>query len=266
MKEDVELREAILKGDEDFDCDNVFAKELKNAGLVVESKNCCKHVKKHKKEQVIALKHSMQSGMERHLGDMNKQLRLKLEAEGFNLKAMESLWSLTSAATNSNFTFQPSQTNNPMDCQPEPFLQIGLTISTMLSRTTSLFPPVRTVETWASFFPATCAKAFPSLGIQTAAIAPNDAFTLALTQFVVGGLQRNLKEEGEEELTLIDSFAGEANHGQPSRQEKKTMSSEDCLGWAARDASGHLSPYKFNRRSRDRLPQSDIHAVAAYLR
>ncbi|XP_072089330.1 mitochondrial fission 1 protein A isoform X2 [Arachis hypogaea] len=30
-------REAILKGDEDFDCDNVFAKELKNAGLVVES-------------------------------------------------------------------------------------------------------------------------------------------------------------------------------------------------------------------------------------
>ncbi|XLR44006.1 hypothetical protein S83_028666, partial [Arachis hypogaea] len=27
---------------------------------------------------------------------------------------------------------------------------------------------------------------------------------------------------------------------------KKTMSSEDCLGWAARDASGHLSPYKFN--------------------
>ncbi|XP_020972046.1 MADS-box transcription factor 6 [Arachis ipaensis] len=62
---------------------------------------------------------------ERHLGDMNKQLRLKLEAEGFNLKAMESLWSSTSAAANSNFTFQPSQTNNPMDCQPEPFLQIG---------------------------------------------------------------------------------------------------------------------------------------------
>ncbi|KAL4286913.1 hypothetical protein AHAS_Ahas19G0133700 [Arachis hypogaea] len=30
--------------------------------------------------------------------------------------------------------------------------------------------------------------------------------------------------------------------------QKKTMSSEDCLGWATRDASGHLSPYKFNRR------------------
>ncbi|KAL4349439.1 hypothetical protein AHAS_Ahas10G0042100 [Arachis hypogaea] len=31
--------------------------------------------------------------------------------------------------------------------------------------------------------------------------------------------------------------------------QKKTMSSEDCLGWAARDVSGHLSPYKFNRRA-----------------
>ncbi|KAK7274639.1 hypothetical protein RIF29_15735 [Crotalaria pallida] len=61
---------------------------------------------------------------ERHLGDMNKQLRLKLEAEGYNFKAMENLWSSTSAVGNSSFTFQPSQTN-PMDCQPEPFLQIG---------------------------------------------------------------------------------------------------------------------------------------------
>ncbi|XLR58114.1 hypothetical protein S83_008786, partial [Arachis hypogaea] len=138
---------------------------------------------------------------ERHLGDMNKQLRLKLEAEGFNLKAMESLWSLTSAATNSNFTFQPSQTNNPMDCQPEPFLQIG----------------------------------------------------------IVGGAAAKSRRHRYYIPRLKDSFAGEANHGQPSRQEKKTMSSEDCLGWAARDASGHLSPYKFNRR--DRLPQSDIHAV-----
>ncbi|RYR43277.1 hypothetical protein Ahy_A08g039702 [Arachis hypogaea] len=40
-------------------------------------------------------------------------------------------------------------------------------------------------------FAATCAKAFPSLGIQTAAIAPNDASTLALTQFVGGGLQNS---------------------------------------------------------------------------
>ncbi|BAT97835.1 agamous-like MADS-box protein MADS3 [Vigna umbellata] len=61
---------------------------------------------------------------ERHLGDMNKQLRLKLESEGFNLKAMESLWSSTSAAGNTAFPFQPPQTN-PLDYQTEPFLQIG---------------------------------------------------------------------------------------------------------------------------------------------
>ncbi|XP_045802434.1 agamous-like MADS-box protein MADS3 [Trifolium pratense] len=63
-----------------------------------------------------------------HLGDMNKQLRLKLESEGFNLKAMGSLWSSNSIAGNSNFTFQPPQTNPMtmnMDIQAEPFLQIG---------------------------------------------------------------------------------------------------------------------------------------------
>ena len=35
-------------------------------------------------------------------------------------------------------------------------------------------------------------------------------------------------------------------------KQSKTMSSltanEDCLGWAARDASGVLSPYNFSRR------------------
>lgn len=65
---------------------------------------------------------------ERHLGDINKQLRFKLESDGFNLKAIESLWSSTHSATavagGGNFPFQPSETN-PMDCQTEPFLQIG---------------------------------------------------------------------------------------------------------------------------------------------
>nr|AFK33514.1 unknown [Lotus japonicus] len=61
---------------------------------------------------------------ERHLGDLNKQLKLKLESEGYNPKVMENLWSSTSAAGTSNFPFHPAQ-SNPMDCQPEPFLQIG---------------------------------------------------------------------------------------------------------------------------------------------
>ncbi|XP_054785135.1 agamous-like MADS-box protein MADS3 [Prosopis cineraria] len=72
---------------------------------------------------------------ERHLGDMNKQLRLKLEAEGYNVKGIESLWSCHSqsggagsgVAAFPNFPLQPSHhTNpNPLDCSPHPFLQIG---------------------------------------------------------------------------------------------------------------------------------------------
>ncbi|XP_004492666.1 agamous-like MADS-box protein MADS3 [Cicer arietinum] len=63
---------------------------------------------------------------ERHLGDINKQLRFKLESEGFNLKAIENMWSSNSATVSggSSFPYQPSETN-PMDCQAEPFLQIG---------------------------------------------------------------------------------------------------------------------------------------------
>ncbi|KAJ1426804.1 hypothetical protein SESBI_10056 [Sesbania bispinosa] len=63
---------------------------------------------------------------ERHLGDMNKQLRHKLEVDGFNLKAIESLWSSTSSAGgDGSFPLQPPPETNHMDCQPEPFLQIG---------------------------------------------------------------------------------------------------------------------------------------------
>ncbi|XP_027333746.1 agamous-like MADS-box protein AGL6 [Abrus precatorius] len=62
---------------------------------------------------------------ERHLGDINKQLRLKLEEDGFNLKAIESLWSSTSVASeDGSFPFLHSQIN-PMDFQAESFLQIG---------------------------------------------------------------------------------------------------------------------------------------------
>ncbi|KAI4356857.1 hypothetical protein L6164_000844 [Bauhinia variegata] len=63
---------------------------------------------------------------ERHLGDVNKQLRLKLESEGFNLKTIESLWGSSSAAPgNTSFLMHSSQIN-PMECQADPnFLQIG---------------------------------------------------------------------------------------------------------------------------------------------
>ncbi|GAU27909.1 hypothetical protein TSUD_160040 [Trifolium subterraneum] len=64
---------------------------------------------------------------ELHLGEINKQIRFKLESDGFNLKAYESMWNSTNSTTvagGGNFPFQPSETN-PMDCQAEPFLQIG---------------------------------------------------------------------------------------------------------------------------------------------
>ncbi|XP_062157160.1 agamous-like MADS-box protein MADS3 [Alnus glutinosa] len=62
---------------------------------------------------------------ERQLGDLNQQLKTKLEAEGYTLKAIQNLWSSSSAAGNSHFHVHPSQTN-PMEYQlPEPILQIG---------------------------------------------------------------------------------------------------------------------------------------------
>ncbi|KAB2631816.1 MADS-box protein [Pyrus ussuriensis x Pyrus communis] len=61
---------------------------------------------------------------ERHLGDLNKELKVKLEAEGHNLKVNQNMWSSNAAAGSSNFSLHSSQTN-PMDCTPEPVLQIG---------------------------------------------------------------------------------------------------------------------------------------------
>jgi len=56
------------------------------------------------------------------------KFHFQLESDGFNLKAIESVWSSTHSATavagGGNFPYQPSETN-PMDCQTEPFLQIG---------------------------------------------------------------------------------------------------------------------------------------------
>ncbi|KAL4312831.1 hypothetical protein GQ457_01G055620 [Hibiscus cannabinus] len=59
---------------------------------------------------------------ERQLGDINSQLKKKLEEEGQNQKAMEGLWSCGAAAE--NFPLHPSQ-SHPMECDLEPVLQIG---------------------------------------------------------------------------------------------------------------------------------------------
>ncbi|XWS32270.1 hypothetical protein CRYUN_Cryun23aG0145600 [Craigia yunnanensis] len=61
---------------------------------------------------------------ERQLGDLNKQLKIKLEAEGQSLQTVQDLWSSDAAAENSNFPLHPSHTN-PMECDHEPVLQMG---------------------------------------------------------------------------------------------------------------------------------------------
>ncbi|KAL8541272.1 hypothetical protein ACS0TY_002494 [Phlomoides rotata] len=70
---------------------------------------------------------------ERELGDMNKQLKIKislemssnlqLEAEGQGLRALPFAWNPNSTET-SGFPVQ-IQASHPMEIEPEPFLQIG---------------------------------------------------------------------------------------------------------------------------------------------
>lgn len=60
---------------------------------------------------------------ERHLGDINKQLKNKLETEGQgSLRAIQASWESSAMVANNNYSVHPSQSNS-MDC--EPTLQIG---------------------------------------------------------------------------------------------------------------------------------------------
>nr|URQ29613.1 agamous-like protein 6 [Sinningia speciosa] len=62
---------------------------------------------------------------ERQLGDMNKQLKIKLESEGQGLRSLPCPWNAgTSAAGTSNFLVQ-LPASNPMEIEQEPVLQIG---------------------------------------------------------------------------------------------------------------------------------------------
>ncbi|XP_050386105.1 agamous-like MADS-box protein MADS3 [Argentina anserina] len=61
---------------------------------------------------------------ERQLGDLNLQLRDKLQKEGENLKAIQDFWSSNTAAAGNNNFLHPSQASH-MDPPPEPILQIG---------------------------------------------------------------------------------------------------------------------------------------------
>ncbi|KAE8660455.1 Agamous-like MADS-box protein AGL6 [Hibiscus syriacus] len=56
------------------------------------------------------------------LGDINRELKNKLEEEGENQKTMEGLWSCGAATDNFPLHTSPS---HPMECDLEPVLQIG---------------------------------------------------------------------------------------------------------------------------------------------
>ncbi|CAN8286270.1 unnamed protein product [Cochlearia groenlandica] len=69
---------------------------------------------------------------ERQLGDINKQLKIKIETEGHAFKTFQDLWPNSGASvpidSNNISEFpvnQSSHTNQILDCNTEPFLQIG---------------------------------------------------------------------------------------------------------------------------------------------
>ncbi|KAL5565407.1 hypothetical protein UlMin_028571 [Ulmus minor] len=84
---------------------------------------------RQRKAQIMAEQLEDLRRRERQLSDINQQLRIKLETEGQNLKAFQSLWSsnLAVAAGSSHFSMQTTQSNIAMECPPppEPVLQIG---------------------------------------------------------------------------------------------------------------------------------------------
>ncbi|KAE7997162.1 hypothetical protein FH972_001818 [Carpinus fangiana] len=99
-------------------------KELQNLEKQLEESL---QIARQRKTQVMVEQMEDLRRKERHLGDLNQQLKTKLEAEGYTLKAIQNLWISSSAAGNSHFHHHhvhPSQTN-PMEYHPEPILQIG---------------------------------------------------------------------------------------------------------------------------------------------
>ncbi|KAL0538478.1 hypothetical protein IC582_027499 [Cucumis melo] len=66
---------------------------------------------------------------ELQLGNLNRELKLKLEAEGQNVRGIESFWSCASGSAsghpNNNFPLHHPLQPDPIDCQHQPLLQIG---------------------------------------------------------------------------------------------------------------------------------------------
>ncbi|XP_035547562.1 agamous-like MADS-box protein MADS3 [Juglans regia] len=122
--ESLQLTQRHLLGE---DLGPLSVKELQNLEKQLEG---ALQLARQRKTQIMIEQMEELRKRERSLGDLNQQLKIKLEAEGHTLKAIQNFWNstgtTTSAAENSNFHHHVhhSQTN-PMECQPEPVLQIG---------------------------------------------------------------------------------------------------------------------------------------------
>ncbi|XP_009588019.1 agamous-like MADS-box protein MADS3 [Nicotiana tomentosiformis] len=86
---------------------------------------------RQRKTQIMAEQMEELRRKERQLGDVNKQLKIKvslelssLEAEGQGLRPLPFPWTCNASAGSSSFAVHPSQSNH-MECEPDPALQIG---------------------------------------------------------------------------------------------------------------------------------------------
>ncbi|GMY09426.1 putative fructokinase-7 [Fagus crenata] len=113
---------------------------------------------RQRKKQILTEEMEDLCKKERHLGDINQQLKIKLNEEGHTLKAIQNLWGSSSAAGNSNFHLHPSHQVNHMECQPEPFLQIGYHHYAASDQGTSA---PKSMAGEANFFPAGWALSTP---------------------------------------------------------------------------------------------------------
>lgn len=95
-------------------------KELQNLEKQLESALA---LARQRKTQIMIEQMEDLRKKERHLGDLNKQLKFKIEAEGQSFKVIQEIWNPGAADGNSNFALHPSP-SNPLDCDPGP-LQIG---------------------------------------------------------------------------------------------------------------------------------------------
>ncbi|KAK8702603.1 hypothetical protein V6N13_020946 [Hibiscus sabdariffa] len=121
---------------------------------------------------------------ERELGDLNKQLKIKLEAEGQNLKTIQGLWSsgAAAAAENSSFTLHSSHAH-PMDCDHEPVLQIGYNHFVQAEGSSAPKSMAAAAAVTLSDSSLVSSRIFPREGHQCISTAPADSSSVCSPQY-----------------------------------------------------------------------------------